>query len=226
VTTSGIITSTLLSQMPIIGKLVREALPWVLKAAAFEGARRVVTGEEPSPVVPPQTEGVPNTPPIKESYLPAISPSERLWLDTISFMEGTWNSKKNAPEYRMMFGGGLAPNLDIHPDNPITSGRHTSAAAGAYQFMPFTWDSAAKALKLRSFGPVEQDHAALRLLRNRGVDPSVDPISPDTLHLIAGEWAASPLRSGASYYAHLGQRAKAHNVIFDFARRRRQQLIP
>ena len=111
-------------------------------------------------------------------------------------------------------------------DDVVHSGPHSSAAAGAYQFMPFTWDAAAKALKLRSFGPEEQDHAALRLLRNRGVDPSVDPINPDTLHLIAGEWASSPLRSGASYYAHLGQRAKPHNDIFDFARRRRQQLIP
>ena len=71
-----------------------------------------------------------------QSYVsrPAIQNALRV----IRFAEGT---ERGGPDsYRVMFGGGLAPDLKRHPDKVIDGGRYKSAAAGAYQFMPFTWE--------------------------------------------------------------------------------------
>ena len=67
-----------------------------------------------------------------------ITPERRALLNTIRFAEGTWKGGFDVG-YRVMFGGGLMPSLDRHPNRVIYSSRYASAAAGAYQFMPFTW---------------------------------------------------------------------------------------
>lgn len=125
-------------------------------------------------------------------------------LRVIRFAEGT---ERGGPDsYRVMFGGGLAPDLKRHPDKVIKGGKYASAAAGAYQFMPFTWEAQAKALGLSDFGPQNQDLAATRLMRNRlmpigGLSVlEKEGFSPRVSAALAPEWASLPTEKGASYY--------------------------
>ena len=66
-----------------------------------------------------------------------------------------------------MYGGGQFQDLSRHPERVIVK-HYTSAAAGAYQFLPKTWKGVAKELKLSSFEPRHQDQAALHLVERRG----------------------------------------------------------
>lgn len=137
-----------------------------------------------------------------QSYVsrPAIQNALRV----IRFAEGT---ERGGPDsYRVMFGGGLAPDLKRHPDKVIKGGKYASAAAGAYQFMPFTWEAQAKALGLSDFGPQSQDLAAVRLMRNRlmpigGLSVlEKEGFSPRVSAALAPEWASLPTEKGQSYY--------------------------
>jgi len=141
-----------------------------------------------------------------------ISPNARRWLDTISFAEGTWGGK--APRYAITFGYQPIADLSKHPDRVVKSGRYASAAAGAYQFMPQTWEAVRGKLGLRDFGPVSQDLGALELIRQRGVDPDRDPITRETLAKLSGEWASIPTLSGKSAY---GQPVKSAEQLLKFA---------
>lgn len=125
-------------------------------------------------------------------------------LRVLRFAEGT---ERGGPDsYRVMFGGGLAPDLKRHPDKVIKGGKYASAAAGAYQFMPFTWEAQAKALGLSDFGPQSQDLAAVRLMRNRlmpigGLSVlEKEGFSPRVSAALAPEWASLPTEKGVSYY--------------------------
>ena len=82
----------------------------------------------------------------------------RALLNTIRYAEGTW--KQGDEGYRTLYGGGRFSSLDKHPEVVVVK-RYTSAAAGAYQFLPGTWKEAAAKLNLRSFKPQAQDQAAL-----------------------------------------------------------------
>lgn len=137
-----------------------------------------------------------------QSYVskPAIQNALRV----IRFAEGT---ERGGPDsYRVMFGGGLAPDLKRHPDKVIRGSGYSSAAAGAYQFMPPTWEAQAKALGLSDFGPQSQDLAATRLMRNRlmpigGLSVlEKEGFSPRVSAALAPEWASLPTEKGQSYY--------------------------
>jgi muramidase (phage lysozyme) len=137
-----------------------------------------------------------------ESYLQ--KPFLQKALKTIRFAEGT---ERGGPDsYRVMFGGGLAPNLQRHPDKVIRGNGYASAAAGAYQFLPGTWQSHAKALNLSDFGPQNQDLAAARGIRNRLMPLGglaileKEGLSPRVSAALAPEWASFPTESGRSYY--------------------------
>ena len=142
---------------------------------------------------------VPLPPPAPRLY--AITPERRALLNTIRYAEGTWANGDDIG-YRIMFGGGLMPHLERHPDRVIRSRRYASAAAGAYQFMPFTWRMAAQALGLERFGPQVQDQAAIFLIQRRGALALADRgyFTPHLAHRLAPEWASFPTLSGRSYY--------------------------
>jgi muramidase (phage lysozyme) len=132
------------------------------------------------------------------------SPTGQKILKVLRFAEGT---ERGGPDsYRVMFGGGLAPDLKRHPDKVIRGGGYSSAAAGAYQFLPGTWESHAKALGLQDFSAPNQDIAALRGIRNRlmpiGGLATLDKegFSPRVSAALAPEWASLPTESGQSYY--------------------------
>ena len=113
----------------------------------------------------------------------AITPQRRALLDTIRYAEGTWRGGR--PEgYRVIYGFSLCTGLRRHPEQ-IVHRRYTSAAAGAYQFLPSTWKTVAKTLRLPNFEAPSQDMAAL-----------------------AKEWASLPNQRGASHYGQPVQGSK------------------
>ena len=126
-------------------------------------------------------------------------------LRVLRFAEGT---ERGGPDsYRVMFGGGLAPDLKRHPDKVIRSpGGYASSAAGAYQFLTPSWQSHAKALGLQDFSGYNQDLAAARAIRNRLMPIGglatleKEGFSPSVSAALAPEWASLPTESGQSYY--------------------------
>jgi muramidase (phage lysozyme) len=162
----------------------------------------------------------PRTAPPASRY--AITPERRALLNTIRFAEGTWARGEDIG-YRIMFGGGLMPHLERHPDQVNYSGGYASAAAGAYQFMPFTWTRASRALQLDGFGPHVQDQAALFLIERRGALSLADQgqFSPDLAARLAPEWASFPTLAGSSYY---GQPVQRYAVLRSFYERNLAEL--
>lgn len=130
-----------------------------------------------------------------------ITPERRAMLNTIRFAEGTWKGGLDLG-YRVMFGGGLMRSMDRHPNKVIYSSRYASAAAGAYQFMPFTWNMVKRSLGLRGFGPEVQDQGALFLIQRRKALSLTDTgvMTPILAAKLAPEWASFPTLRGRSYY--------------------------
>ena len=130
------------------------------------------------------------------------TPAGQKLLKTIRFAEGTSGPKG----YQTMFGGGTFQDMSRHPDKVVRSGGYSSAAAGAYQFLPGTWQSQASRLGLKGFGPEEQDIAALGLARNRlksiGGLATVEKegLSQRVAAALSPEWASFPTETGRSYY--------------------------
>ena len=145
-----------------------------------------------------------------------ITPERRALLNTIRYAEGTW-ARGHDVGYRIMFGGGLMPGLDRHPDRVISTGRYASAAAGAYQFMPFTWALASRSLRLQGFGPEVQDQAALFLIQRRGALHLADQgeFTPHLAAKLAPEWASFPTLAGQSYYGQPVKRYAALKAFYE-----------
>lgn len=146
---------------------------------------------------------------LKELYGKALTDTKtRAFLKTIQRAEGT--ARDNPMDsYRVMYGGGQFNDLSKHPDRVIHGGRYSSAAAGAYQFMPSTWEGITKELGLKDFNPESQNLAALHLIRRRylpfgglaGFQKDLEKGDIRTIsHRLAQEWAALPTFSGNSAY--------------------------
>lgn len=145
----------------------------------------------------------------------ALTPERRALLDTIRYAEGTWTGGADEG-YRMIYGGTLVERLDQHPQITVRR-RYSSAAAGAYQFLPGTWNAVASQLGLTSFTAPNQDQAALHLVRRRGALDLFDRtgLTPSVLAKLAPEWASLPTKAGFSYY---GQPVKRHDELTAFFR--------
>ena len=142
------------------------------------------------------------------------NPNNQRILRAIQFAEGTYG--KGYDSYRVMYGGSLAPNLTKHPDTVIRGGkgRPNSAAAGAYQFMPGTWQAGMNRLGPENFpvgnqfNPKAQDIVALSLVRQRLLDAGLGGLAAlnragftrEISNALAPEWASFPTFSGKSYY--------------------------
>ena len=140
------------------------------------------------------------TPPAVPASYP-ITPARRALLNTIRYAEGTWAGGQDIG-YRILFGGSLMGSMERHPNLVIRTARYASAAAGAYQFMPFTWSMASRLLGLQKFSPEEQDQAALLLIQRRGALSMADEgrFTPGLAARLAPEWASFPTLGGSSYY--------------------------
>jgi muramidase (phage lysozyme) len=130
------------------------------------------------------------------------TPEGQRLLKTIRFAEGT-----SGPQgYQTMFGGGTFNDLSRHPNRVVHGDGYSSAAAGAYQFLPGTWQTQSSRLGLKGFGPAEQDIAALALARNRLMDLGgletvrKEGLSQRVAAALSPEWSSFPTESGRSYY--------------------------
>jgi len=149
------------------------------------------------------------------------TPEAKAILAVLRYAEGTAGAED---PYTVAFGGGTIRDLSRHP-NTVYKGR--SAAAGAYQFLPGTWQSHAKALDLGSFGRLEQNLAALRGIRHRLMPRGglaalkTEGFSPQISAALAPEWASLPTLSGASYYGQpvksLSDLQRVYKQAFDSA---------
>lgn len=152
----------------------------------------------------------------------AMTPERRALLNTIRYAEGTW---KNGHEvgYRVMFGGRLFHSFDRHPDRVNYTPGYASAAAGAYQFMPFTWNMVSRSLGLVGFHPENQDQGALYLIQRRGALQLADrgELTPELAARLAPEWASFPTLAGRSFY---GQPVKRHAELRAFYERNLAEL--
>ena len=150
-----------------------------------------------------------------------LTPERRALLNTIRFAEGTWKDGEDKG-YRIIYGGGQFQDLSRHPERVVVK-RYTSAAAGAYQFLPKTWKGVAKELRLASFEPRHQDQAALHLVKRRGALGDIDRrgLTKDAMAKLAPEWASFPTKAGRSAY---GQPVKSHQELASFYSSNLRQL--
>ena len=132
------------------------------------------------------------------------------WLDFISRAEGTW--RNGGRGYNIQYGGGTFDNTQNHPNKVIqpTQNSIPSSAAGAYQFMPGTWQGQGGG----TMTPERQDEYAYRLGLRRGVDFDTAPINAVNVALLAPEWASLPNAKGKSYYPN--QSAKTMKELSSF----------
>ncbi|WP_353292521.1 glycoside hydrolase family 104 protein [Synechococcus sp. M16CYN] len=142
-----------------------------------------------------------------------FTPERRALLNTIRYAEGTWRGGKDQG-YVVIYGGGLFNDLSRHPERVVVK-RYSSAAAGAYQFLPDTWKGVARELKLSSFEPQHQDQAALHLAKRRGALEEIDRrgLTKVAMAKLASEWASFPTTTGHSAY---GQPVKSHQELAAF----------
>ena len=150
-----------------------------------------------------------------------MTPERRALLNTIRYAEGTWSNGEDKG-YRTLYGGDRFQDLSRHPEKVVVK-RYSSAAAGAYQFLPTTWKGLAKELRLNSFEPKHQDQAALHLVKRRGALQEIDSrgLTTAAMAQLAPEWASFPTRSGRSAY---GQPVKSHQELASFYARNLRQL--
>jgi lysozyme len=129
-----------------------------------------------------------------------LTPERKALLNTIRYAEGTWKNGSSMG-YRILYGGGTFSNLQRHPEKAVVK-RYTSAAAGAYQFLPKTWSMAADRLELPDFGPSSQDQAALFLIDRRNALEEADAgkLTPELVAKLAPEWASLPTLQDQSFY--------------------------
>jgi len=162
-----------------------------------------------------RSEGLDDAPGItRTSYVVSqnISAEARALLRTLQWAEGT--DKRGARAYGTHYGYEYTEPNGPHPDRVITKGGISSAAYGAYQFMPKTWADTSFGRQGLPMTPENQDMAALELVKNRFVNPDVELTTTDWDKL-APEWASIPhSRTGRGVYA--GQNGKTLKGLREF----------
>jgi muramidase (phage lysozyme) len=92
------------------------------------------------------------------------NPNVRKFLDFTAAAEGTTNHG-----YNTQVGGSKFDDLSQHPNKPtVTTADGTSTAAGRYQITGTTWASLQRKHGFSDFSPVNQDRAAVALLKEKG----------------------------------------------------------
>lgn len=117
----------------------------------------------------------------------------RAFLIMIQYAEGTYGKDG----YRRLYGGGSFNDFSKHLNSPQTKWGITSTAAGAYQILNKTWVELQGKLGLIDFSPVNQDKAAIELIRRRkALDDVYAGRFTQAIAKCRKEWASLP---GAGY---------------------------
>ena len=137
-----------------------------------------------------------------------MSTNVRAFLAAIRWCEGT----ADPDGYRRIVGGDLFEDFTDHPrakrSGVFANGKAwSSTAAGAYQFIEATWDSARAALGLPNFSPPNQDEAAIWLIKKaKALQDVEDGNLRAAIAKCAPIWASLP---GAPY----GQPTKTYEAV-------------
>lgn len=133
------------------------------------------------------------------------------WLAMIRYAEGTAKDKN---PWGVAFTGAKFNNNAPHPAIVRgSSGGYRSDAHGAYQFLSNTW----KWIHGGNNPPMtrqNQDLAAIKLIKQRGVDPT-KPITPQLLAKLAPEWASLPTTQGVSFYGQPVKKFQELKKVWD-----------
>lgn len=143
---------------------------------------------------------------------PGASDGWKRLSGVIRYAEGT----SGDAGYTTQFTGTQFTDTSKHPRQIRSSGRFSSDAAGAYQFLSTTWDGAKNALGLTDFSPQSQEKAGRWLTQNRGVDPDAVYTTIEefkgAMDKLAPEWAGLPYSkpsakggNGSSYHGQGGK---------------------
>ena len=124
---------------------------------------------------------------ISESEL--SNPNVRKFLDFISKAEGTEKFG-----YHTQVGNTQIAQLDQHPNrSTVVTADGSSTAAGRYQFIKGTWDDQSRKLGLNDFGVLNQDKAAVGLIKDNGAyDDVVKGNFGSAVQKLGGVWASFP----------------------------------
>ncbi|PSF30590.1 hypothetical protein C7H19_23705 [Aphanothece hegewaldii CCALA 016] len=129
------------------------------------------------------------------SLMYELTPRREAILDLIRYTEGTDRTIDGKDSgFNILFTGRTFTDYSKHPDVVIRSGGIASTAAGAYQFLDFTWEAVRAALKLPDFSPRSQTQAALWLIdKKRKALQDVDRGDLYTFcQKCSWEWASIP----------------------------------
>ena len=122
---------------------------------------------------------------------------------TIQFAEGTYK-EDGTTGYNIGYGGNTISDLSKHPDKVWHTDSGSSAAAGAYQFMPSTWKETSSKLGLTDFSPESQEKAGRYLAQSKGVDTgklyTTRAGLKSAFHKLSPTWAGLPNNSDQSHY--------------------------
>ena len=158
--------------------------------------------------------GVTTTPATATTVATATNPSQDGWARisrVIRSGEGTLGDRG----YTTQFTGTQFSDMSQHPRQIRSSGDLRSDAAGAYQFLSTTWDSAKNALNLPDFSRESQEKAGRYLAERRGDVNKIYTSKEEfkqAMDRLAPEWASLPYSQrspggygmGSSYYGQGG----------------------
>jgi muramidase (phage lysozyme) len=122
-------------------------------------------------------------------------------FDTIAAAEGTsktdWACGVKGG-YTAMFSCAMSlPSFAGHPDIVLKSNGYASAAAGRYQFMPFTWDGNLPALGMSVKSAIELWNEEPASESNSGLDSQIAPFGPLAQDMAAALLIKYKVKNGA-----------------------------
>ena len=101
-----------------------------------------------------------------EQYLAyRTNPQIRAFLDTISYAEGTFHEYGYHTRYPGLYFSSFEDHPRITSCAPYKGKALCATAAGRYMILAKTWDKIAPSIKASHFSPLNQDKAALELIR-------------------------------------------------------------
>lgn len=123
-------------------------------------------------------------------------PAMRAFLDTIAYAEGTYHDRLRGYQMRYPLGETFE-GFEAHPARVGSAycGKKEicSTAAGRYMFLEKTWKTIAERLDLDDFSPLNQDIAALYLIRERrAIDDIKNGNLRSALDKVKEVWASLP----------------------------------
>ena len=147
--------------------------------------------------------------------MPGLTPQQRAFLRTIMWAEGTHTTEdgSRADPYGIQFGGSyVAPGG--RRNDTVRGSRIPSAASGAYQAMPDTWDDVMGSGVMTT--RANQDMFAMKLIRQRCGLTGNEPMSLGTIAKCAPTWASLPTMNDNEKSYYQGQKARKYSDVEAF----------